>query len=61
MIPRSNKITGGQPKSPFAITAQAACIYNTKGKCAGIITPDRLQILPQAFSAARQAGPSSSI
>eukprot|EP00983_Pelagomonas_calceolata_P114311 1160080-Pelagomonas_calceolata.AAC.18 len=61
MIPASNKDAGGQPQIPLAITTQAACIYDTKGKCGGIITPDRLRILLQAYRAARQAGARSSL
>ena len=61
MVPGSSKDSDEQPKIPLAFNAQAACIYDTKGKCAGIITPHRLQILLQAYSAARQAGLHTSI
>ena len=43
-------------KNSIAIAILAACICDTRGKCAGILTPDRLQILLQAYSAARLAG-----
>eukprot|EP00983_Pelagomonas_calceolata_P132475 1161869-Pelagomonas_calceolata.AAC.3 len=61
MIPGSNKETDGQPKVYLAVTTEAACIYDTKRKCACIITPDRLRILLQAYSTARQDGIHSSI
>ena len=61
MIPGSNRDSNGQSKIPLATTTHAACIYDTRGKCAGILTPDRLQILLQAYSAARQAGLHDSI
>eukprot|EP00983_Pelagomonas_calceolata_P074669 1152643-Pelagomonas_calceolata.AAC.2 len=54
-------ITNVQTKIPLAVITEATCIHDTQGKFASITTPDRLRILLQAYSAARQAGIHSSI
>ena len=56
IIPGSNRDSNGQPKIPLVTATHAACIYDTRGKCAGILTPDRLQTLLQAYSTVRLAG-----
>ena len=61
MQPGSNKHPDGQPKLPHVISTQASCIFDTIGKCTGIITPDLLQVLLQAYSKAKQDGLHESI
>eukprot|EP00983_Pelagomonas_calceolata_P039441 1137186-Pelagomonas_calceolata.AAC.6 len=34
---------------PQVFTCEAACIYNTNGKCVGKLTRERLQNLPEAY------------
>ena len=41
---------------PEAITCEAACIYNIDGKCAGMLSKQRLTTLLDAYNAAKAAG-----
>eukprot|EP00983_Pelagomonas_calceolata_P054228 1143620-Pelagomonas_calceolata.AAC.2 len=41
---------------PQVFTCEAACIYNTNGKCIGMVTTERLQTLLEAYEAAKKAG-----
>eukprot|EP00200_Dunaliella_tertiolecta_P001716 CAMPEP_0202342746 /NCGR_PEP_ID=MMETSP1126-20121109/3179_1 /ASSEMBLY_ACC=CAM_ASM_000457 /TAXON_ID=3047 /ORGANISM="Dunaliella tertiolecta, Strain CCMP1320" /LENGTH=317 /DNA_ID=CAMNT_0048933747 /DNA_START=196 /DNA_END=1149 /DNA_ORIENTATION=- len=41
---------------PSFSTYEAACIYNTFGKCVGMLTTERLSTLTEAYEAAKQAG-----
>ena len=61
MQPGSNTHSDGQPKLPHVVSTQASCIYDTAGKCTGIITPEQLQVLLQAYSKAKQDGLHESI
>ena len=61
MQPGSNKHPDGQPKLPHVISTQASCIYDTAGKCTGIITLEHLQILLRAYNKAKQDGLHESI
>jgi hypothetical protein len=40
---------------PEVYTATVACIYNVNGKCKGMLTPERLNILRKAFDRANTA------
>eukprot|EP00983_Pelagomonas_calceolata_P029635 928234-Pelagomonas_calceolata.AAC.1 len=42
--------------APEVITSECACIYNTNGKCVGMLIVDGLKTLLEAFEAARGAG-----
>jgi hypothetical protein len=42
-------------------TATVACIYNVDGKCKGMLTPERLNILQRAFKKAKYSGLHDSI
>jgi hypothetical protein len=37
-------------------TDTVACIYNVDGKCKGMLTPERLNILQNAFDRAKRSG-----
>eukprot|EP00983_Pelagomonas_calceolata_P016737 526842-Pelagomonas_calceolata.AAC.1 len=41
---------------PEVFTCESACIYNTNGKCVGMLTIGRLQTLHEAYEAAKKAG-----
>eukprot|EP00983_Pelagomonas_calceolata_P068198 1149803-Pelagomonas_calceolata.AAC.2 len=41
---------------PEVFTCEFACIYNTIGKCVGMLTIERLQTLLEAYKAAKKAG-----
>jgi hypothetical protein len=41
---------------PEIYTAHMACIYNTQGKCVGMLSPNRFQILYRDFYGAKLAG-----
>eukprot|EP00983_Pelagomonas_calceolata_P005458 177668-Pelagomonas_calceolata.AAC.1 len=41
---------------PQVLTCEASCIYNTNGKCIGMLTIERLQILLEAYKAAKMTG-----
>eukprot|EP00983_Pelagomonas_calceolata_P019562 615740-Pelagomonas_calceolata.AAC.1 len=41
---------------PEVTTSECARIYNTHGKCVGMLTVDRLKTLLEAYEAARKAG-----
>eukprot|EP00983_Pelagomonas_calceolata_P018771 589655-Pelagomonas_calceolata.AAC.1 len=41
---------------PQVFTCEAACTYNTNGKCIGMLTMKRLQTLLEAYEAAKMAG-----
>eukprot|EP00983_Pelagomonas_calceolata_P021023 660586-Pelagomonas_calceolata.AAC.1 len=41
---------------PEVTTSECACIYNTHGKCIGMLTVDILETLLEACEAARKAG-----
>eukprot|EP00983_Pelagomonas_calceolata_P059002 1145735-Pelagomonas_calceolata.AAC.2 len=41
---------------PEVFTCEATCFYNTNGKCAGMLTIERLQTLLEAYKAAKMAG-----
>jgi hypothetical protein len=40
------------PILPEMYTVTVACIYNVDGKCKGVLTPERLNILLRAFEKA---------
>ena len=44
------------PKLPKMYTATVACIYNVDGKCKGLLTPERLNILQRALEKAIYSG-----
>jgi len=41
---------------PEVYTDTVACIYNVNGKCKGMLTPERLNILQKAFHRAKCSG-----
>jgi len=41
---------------PEVYTDTVACIYNVDGKCKGMLTPERLNILQKAFDRAKCSG-----
>ena len=41
---------------PEVYTDTVACIYNVDGKCKGMLTPERLNILRKAFDRAKCSG-----
>eukprot|EP00983_Pelagomonas_calceolata_P016608 524230-Pelagomonas_calceolata.AAC.1 len=41
---------------PEIYTSCMACVYNTQGKCFGMISPSRFQIIYRAFYGAKLAG-----
>jgi len=41
---------------PEVYTDTVACIYNVDGKCKGMLTPERLNILQKAFNRAKYSG-----
>jgi len=41
---------------PEVYTDTVACIYNADGKCKGMLTPERLNILRKAFDRAKRSG-----
>ena len=41
---------------PEVYTDTVACIYNVDGKCKGLLTPERLNILRKAFDRAKCSG-----
>jgi hypothetical protein len=41
---------------PEVYTDTVACIYNADGKCKGMLTPERLNILQKAFDRAKCSG-----
>ena len=41
---------------PEVYTDTVACIYNVDGKCKGMLTPKRLNILQKAFNRAKCSG-----
>eukprot|EP00983_Pelagomonas_calceolata_P022185 697532-Pelagomonas_calceolata.AAC.1 len=43
-------------RMPEVTTSECACIYTAHGKCAGMLTIDRLQTLLEAYEAAKKAG-----
>jgi hypothetical protein len=48
--PGSNKDSEGEPKIPEHITCQAACTYDIYGKCTGMLSLERLNILLHAYN-----------
>jgi len=46
----SNKDPEGEPKIPEHITCQAACAYDIHGKCTGMLSLERLNILLHAYN-----------
>ena len=46
------EFASGDPVLPEVYTATVACIYNVDGKCKGVLTPERLNILLRAFEKA---------
>jgi hypothetical protein len=44
------------PVLPEVYTATVACIYNVDGKCKGMLTPERFNILQRAFEKAECIG-----
>jgi hypothetical protein len=43
-------------RHPEVYTDTVACIYNVDGKCKGMLTPERLNILQKAFHRAKCSG-----
>ena len=43
-------------KMPEVTTSECACVYNTLGKCVGMLTIDRLRTLLEAYEASKEAG-----
>eukprot|EP00983_Pelagomonas_calceolata_P066635 1149138-Pelagomonas_calceolata.AAC.2 len=41
---------------PEVITYESGCIYETNGKCVGMLTFERLRTLLEAYEAAKKAG-----
>eukprot|EP00983_Pelagomonas_calceolata_P029988 938924-Pelagomonas_calceolata.AAC.1 len=41
---------------PEVFNCETACIYNTNGKCVGMLSIERLQTLIEAYEAAKRAG-----
>ena len=41
---------------PEVYTDTAACVFNVDGKCKGMLTPERLDILQEAFDRAKCSG-----
>jgi len=54
--PGSNKDSEGEPKIPEHITCQAACAYNIYGKCTGMLSLERLNILLHAYNQSKRIG-----
>ena len=48
--PGSNKDSEGEPKIPEHINCQAACAYDIYGKCTGMLSLERLNILLHAYN-----------
>jgi hypothetical protein len=44
------------PMLPEVYSDTVACIYNVDGKCKGVLTPERLNILRKAFDRAKPSG-----
>jgi hypothetical protein len=44
------------PVLPEVYTATVACIYNVDGKCKGMLSPERFNILQRAFEKAKYSG-----
>jgi len=49
-MPGSNKDPEGKLKIPEHITCQAACVYDIYGKCTGMLSLERLNILLHAYN-----------
>eukprot|EP00983_Pelagomonas_calceolata_P028254 884893-Pelagomonas_calceolata.AAC.1 len=41
---------------PGITTSECTCVYNTNGKCMGMLTVDRLRTLLESYKAAKKAG-----
>jgi hypothetical protein len=54
--PGSNKDSEGEPKIPEQITCQAACAYDIYGKCTGMLSLKRLNILLHAYNQSIRIG-----
>ena len=54
--PGSNKDSEGEPKTPEHITCQASCAYDIYGKCTGMLSLERLNILLHAYNQSKQIG-----
>jgi hypothetical protein len=54
--PGSNKDSEGEPKIPEHITCQAACAYDIYGKCTGMLSLERLNILLHAYNQSKRIG-----
>jgi hypothetical protein len=52
--PGSNINSEGEPKIPEHITCQAACAYDIYGKCTGMLSLERLNILLLAYNQSKQ-------
>ena len=50
------KSPSDDPVLPEVYTATVACIYNVDGKCKGMLTPERFNILQRAFEKAKYSG-----
>jgi hypothetical protein len=50
------EFASGDPVLPEVYTATVACIYNVDGKCKGMLTPERFNILLRAFEMAKYSG-----
>jgi len=50
------KDSEGEPKIPEHITCQAACAYDIYGKCTGMLSLERLNILLHAYKQSKRIG-----
>ena len=50
------KDSEGEPKIPEHITCQAACAYDIYGKCTGMLSLERLNILLHAYNQSERIG-----
>jgi hypothetical protein len=54
--PGSNKDSEGEPKFSKHITCQVACAYDIDGKCTGMLSLERLNILLHAYNQSKRIG-----
>ena len=54
--PGSNKDSEGEPKIREHITCQAACAYDIYGKCTGMLSLERLNILLHVYNQSKRIG-----